>query len=178
MLKINITDDVRQYANNQVTIKNFGNRSAGFNGSKEKQYTGVLGECDVHQMWDRELPTYQDGNLLEDLVINDLTVDVKTMARNVDMQDNYVHNFVGYQKDRECDVLLFNSINKKTREAQICGWLPKKEFLDRANFYDKGSTRTRFDGTSFVTKAPLYEIEQHKLNQFNSKEDIKGLTIS
>ena len=177
MIKIKLTDDIRKYANDQVTIKNFGQRSAGFNGSREKQYTGVLGECIVYESLDRALPTYNDGSLIEDLVINNLTVDVKTMARNVDMQDNYVHNFVGYQKDRPCDVLLFNSINKKTRTAEICGWLPKSEFLKKADFFDKGSTRTRFDGTSFVTKAPLYEIKQHKLNQLDSKNNLKNINI-
>ena len=178
MLKVKLEDNVREYANKQVTIKNFGNRSVGFNGNKEKQYTGILGECVVHQALDKELPTYDSGSLIEDLTINNTTVDVKTMARNVDMQDNYVHNFVGYQKDSPCDVLLFNSINKKTRTAEICGWLPKSEFLKKADFFDKGSTRTRFDGTSFVTKAPLYEIKQEKLNQFNSIEDFKKINIT
>ena len=178
MINIKLTDDIRQYAYDQVNIKNFGQRSQGFNGSKEKQYTGVLGECVVHQALDRVWPTYADGNLLEDLIINNYTVDVKTMARNVDMQDNYVLNFVGYQKDRPCDILLFNSINKKTRTAQICGWLPKEEFLKKADFFDKGSTRTRFDGTSFITKAPLYEIKQHKLNQLDSKNNLKNININ
>jgi len=178
MINIKLTDKIRQYAINKVTIKNFGQRSAGFNGKRTEQYTGVLGECVVHEVLDRPWPTYVDGNLLEDLIINNCTVDVKTMARTVDIRDFYVHNFVGYQKDRPCDVLLFNSINKKTRTAEICGWLPKSEFLEKADFFDKGSTRTRFDGTSFVTKAPLYEIKQHKLNQLDSKNNLKNINIT
>ena len=59
------------------------------------------------------------------------------MARNVDMRDNYVHNFVGYQKDRPCDILLFNSMNKQTKTAQICGWLPKEQFLKKQIFLIK-----------------------------------------
>jgi hypothetical protein len=68
-IKIKLTDDIRKYANDQVTIKNFGQRSAGFNGSREKQYTGVLGECIVYESLDRALPTYNDGSLIEDLII-------------------------------------------------------------------------------------------------------------
>ena len=64
--KIKLTDDIRKYANDQVTIKNFGQRSAGFNGSREKQYTGVLGECIIYESLDRALPTYNDGSLIED----------------------------------------------------------------------------------------------------------------
>ena len=39
MIKVKLKDEVREYANKQVTIKNFGNRAQGFNGNKEKQYT-------------------------------------------------------------------------------------------------------------------------------------------
>jgi len=91
------------------------------------------------------------------------------------MRDFYVHNFVGYQKDRDNDVLLFNSINKKTGKVQICGWLSKEDFLKKASFFDKGSERKRTDGTTFITQAPLYEIENNKLNQINSVEDIKNI---
>ena len=175
MLNLKLTDEVRNYANRQVSIKNFGVRSAGFNGNRIRQYTGIVGECMIHKALDRDLPNYNSGSLIEDLKINNKKVDVKTMARNVDMRDFYVHNFVGYQKDRENDVLLFNSINKKTGNVQICGWLPKKKFLERASFFDKGSERKRTDGTSFITQAPLYEIENNKLNQINSVEDIKKI---
>jgi hypothetical protein len=175
MIHYPLTDNLRSYAWKQVSIKNFGNRSQGFNGTKEKQYTGILGECVVHDLLKRELPTYDQGSVIADLVINNKKVDVKSMARNVDMQDYYVHNFVGYQKDTDCDVLLFISINKKTGVAQVCGWLPKQTFLEQANFFDKGSKRTRADGTSFITMAPLYEIENNKLNKITSIEDLRKL---
>jgi hypothetical protein len=175
MIHYPLTDNLRSYAWKQVSIKNFGNRSQGFNGTKEKQYTGILGECVVHDLLKRELPTYDQGSVIADLVINNKKVDVKSMARNVDMKDFYVHNFVGYQKDTDCDVLLFISINKKTGVAQICGWLPKQTFLQQANFFDKGSVRTRADGTSFTTMAPLYEIENNKLHKITSVEDLRKL---
>jgi|TARA_R110000823_G_scaffold315020_1_gene445329 hypothetical protein len=178
MINIKLTDKIRQYAINKVTIKNFGQRSAGFNGKRTEQYTGILGECVLHEVLDRPWPTYVDGNLLEDLIINNCTVDVKTMARTVDIRDFYVHNFVGYQKDRPCDVLLFNSINKNTRTTQICGWIPKKEFLEKADFFPKGSTQHRANGTSFITEAPLHTLQQKFLNQINNVDDINSLTIS
>ena len=43
MLKVKLEDNVREYANKQVTIKNFGNRSVGFNGNKEKPIHGHPG---------------------------------------------------------------------------------------------------------------------------------------
>jgi len=175
MLNLKLTDEVRNYANRQVSIKNFGVRSAGFNGNRIRQYTGIVGECMVHLAMGEDMPRYDSGSLIEDLKINNKKVDVKTMARNVDMRDFYVHNFVGYQKDRENDVLLFNSINKKTGNVQICGWLPKKIFLERASFFDKGSERKRTDGTSFITQAPLYEIENNKLIPINTVTELKNI---
>ena len=175
MLNLKLTDEVRNYANRQVSIKNFGVRSAGFNGNRIRQYTGIVGECMVHLAMGEDMPRYDSGSLIEDLKINNKKVDVKTMARNVDMRDFYVHNFVGYQKDRDNDVLLFISINKTTGNVQICGWLDKKKFLEQASFFDKGSVRTRTDGSTFVTRAPLYEIENKNLNQINTIEDIKKI---
>ena len=175
MLNLKLTDEVRNYANRQVSIKNFGVRSAGFNGNRIRQYTGIVGECMVHLAMGEDMPRYDSGSLIEDLKINNKKVDVKTMARNVDMRDFYVHNFVGYQKDRDNDVLLFISINKTTGNVQICGWLDKKKFLEQASFFDKGSVRKRTDGSTFVTRAPLYEIENKNLNQINTIEDIKKI---
>ena len=86
-----------------------------------------------------------------------------------------VHNFVGYQKEIGSDVLLFININRNTKTVQICGWLDKKNFLETADFYNKGDTRTRDDKTSFKTKAPLYEIKQEKLNKLNNINDLKNI---
>ena len=64
--------------------------------------------------------TYKD--ILKDGFKINKKVDIKSMARNVYMQDHYVHNFVAYQKDMPSDILLFISINKKSGVVQICGW--------------------------------------------------------
>ena len=69
------------------------------------------------------------------------------------------------------------SINKKTGNVQICGWLPKEEFLNKASFFEKGSVRERSNGTRFTTGAPLYELENNKLNQINSVEDLKNVGV-
>ena len=175
MFNLKLTNEVRDYANRQVSIKNFGVRSAGFNGNRIQQYTGIVGECMLHKALDKDLPTYDSGSLIDDIKINNKKVDIKTMARTVDMRDFYVHNFVGYQKDRDNDVLLFISINKTTGNVQICGWLPKKKFLEQASFFDKGSERKRTDGTSFITQAPLYEIENNKLIPINTVTELKSI---
>ena len=175
MIQVPIYDDDRRYAVEVLKTTNFGHRSRGFNGDYEKQYTGLIGELTLHRVLGLTRPKYTSGRLDTDILINNKKVDIKSMARNVYMQDHYVHNFVAYQKDMPSDILLFISINKKSGVVQICGWLEKEEFLENASFFDQGDKRERDDGTSFVLRAPLYEIEQNKLNKLNNVNDLNDI---
>ena len=175
MIQVPIHDDDRIYAVEVLKTTNFGHRSRGFNGNYEKQYTGLIGELTLHRVLGLTRPKYTSGRLDSDILINNKKVDIKSMARNVYMQDHYVHNFVAYQKDMPSDILLFISINKKSGVVQICGWLEKEKFLENASFFDQGDKRERDDGTSFVLRAPLYEIEQNKLNKLNNVRDLNDI---
>tara|TARA_R100000005_G_C4961603_1_gene178038 strand:- start:167 stop:694 length:528 start_codon:yes stop_codon:yes gene_type:complete len=175
MIQVPIHDDDRRYAVEILKTTNFGHRSRGFNGNYEKQYTGLIGELTLHRVLGLTRPKYTSGRLDTDILINNKKVDIKSMARNVYMQDHYVHNFVAYQKDMPSDILLFISINKKSGVVQICGWLEKEKFLENASFFDQGDKRERDDGTSFVLRAPLYEIEQNKLNKLNNVGDLNDI---
>ena len=175
MIQVPIHDDDRRYAVEILKTTNFGHRSRGFNGDYEKQYTGLIGELTLHRVLGLTRPKYTSGRLDTDILINNKKVDIKSMARNVYMQDHYVHNFVAYQKDMPSDILLFISINKKSGVVQICGWLEKEKFLENASFFDQGDKRERDDGTSFVLRAPLYEIEQNKLNKLNNVNDLNDI---
>ena len=130
MIQVAIHDDDRRYAVEVLKTTNFGHRSRGFNGNYEKQYTGLIGELTLHRVLGLTRPKYTSGRLDSDILINNKKVDIKSMARNVYMQDHYVHNFVAYQKDMPSDILLFISINKKSGVVQICGWLEKEKFLE------------------------------------------------
>ena len=175
MIQVPIHDDDRRYAVEVLKTTNFGHRSKGFNGNYEKQYTGLIGELTLHRVLGLTRPKYTSGRLDSDILINNKKVDIKSMARNVYMQDHYVHNFVAYQRDMPSDILLFISINKKSGVVQICGWLEKEKFLENASFFDQGDKRERDDGTSFVLRAPLYEIEQNKLNKLNNVKDLNDI---
>jgi len=175
MIQVPIHDDDRRYAVEVLKTTNFGHRSKGFNGNYEKQYTGLIGELTLHRVLGLTKPKYTSGRLDSDILINNKKIDIKSMARNVYMQDHYVHNFVAYQKDMPSDILLFISINKKSGVVQICGWLEKEKFLENASFFDQGDKRERDDGTSFVLRAPLYEIEQNKLNKINNVNDLNDI---
>lgn len=176
MLNLKLTNLTCDIAWDVVNKKNFGNRAIGANGNKEQQYTGILGEIVIYNIVYGRLPDYSEAGTV-DIVINDKKVDIKTMGRTVYMKPNYVHNFVGYQKDFPNDIYIFNSIVKKERTIQICGWLPKEEFFKKCSFFDKGMPRFRSDGSSFETKAPLYEIENKELNTISIEDNVRKIGI-
>jgi hypothetical protein len=175
VLNLKLTDEIRHYAWRQVSIKNFAQRSVGFNGNKIEQYTGIIGECIIYKLLNRGLPNYDNGSLIEDILINNKKVDIKSMGRKSDIKDFYAHNVSAYQKDRPNDVYLFNSVNKNTGTVQICGWLSKEDFFKKAILKQKGDGRPRSDGTTMMLKSPNYEVQNKQLNQINSVEDIKNI---
>ena len=176
MLNIKLREDLCKFAWDTVNKRNCGNRSIGANGNKEQQYTGILGETVIYDIVYDKLPEYNEAGTV-DIVINGKKVDIKTMGRTVYMKPDYVHNFVGYQKDFPNDIYIFNSIVKKDRTIQICGWLPKDEFFLKCNFYKKGEDRFRTDGSSFKTKAPLYEIKNKELNEIYIESDVRSIGL-
>ena len=176
MLNIKLREDLCKFAWDTVNKRNFGNRSAGANGSKEQQYTGILGETVIYDIVYGKLPEYNEAGTV-DIVINGKKIDIKTMGRTVYMKANYVHNFVGYQKNFPNDIYIFNSIVKNERIIQICGWLPKDEFFMKSSFYEKGEDRFRTNGTSLKAKAPLYEIKNKELNAVFAEEDVRKIGL-
>ena len=141
---------------------NLGNRLEA-NGNKEQQFVGLIGEIMVVNLFGLEYKFSQgfDGGF--DFIYKGKKIDVKTMGRTVDPKPYFVNNFIAFQKDFNCDYYIFTSLNKKTNELTICGYLSKEDLLKKSTLYKKGTKRTRTNGTSFVLKADTYEIENFNL---------------
>lgn len=177
MIDYKTDEEQIKYAWDLVTAYNFGQRGRG-DGNRNQQFVGILGQTIIADILQLERPkgeTGFDGGY--DLIINNKKVDIKTMGRTVPVKEHYVHNFIGYQLKYEVDYLLFLSYNKRNNIMTICGYIPKDEFLIKANFYPRGAKRTRDDGTSFYSKAPLYEIGQNDLYPINNIKDIVNKII-
>jgi hypothetical protein len=174
MFQIVPTENIIEYAKNLVDNKNYGNRYTG-NGSKEHQFTGMLGECVICDLFKNKLPNIKDdydGGV--DLKLFEKNVDVKTMGRTTDPKDEYVNNFIRFQDFFNPDIYLFCSYNKKKNTLTICGWIGKEDFKNKRILYDKGTTRKRNDGTEFVCLNDMYEIKNFQLNQVSSFEDLQN----
>lgn len=172
MFSIFPSDEQKSYTNNLISKYNIGKRGLA-DGNKQEQYYGMLGQICMCDMLHQKRPTGTegfDGGI--DFIINHISVDLKTMHRTVDVKEHYVHNFIGYQLNYPCQFYIFVSYNIKKNKLTFCGAISKKDFVDKAIFYPIGALRTRDDGTKFSTKAPLYEIKQSQLIQFNSKQEM------
>ena len=174
MMDVTPSQEQKDYAAQQIETYNFGRRGV-FDGNKEQQFVGVLGQTIVADLLQVPRPDGTEGNDGGvDFVINKKNVDLKTMTRTVSVKEHYVHNFVAYQKEYPTDVYIFASYNKKSNIFSICGSVTKEQLQARAAFFTKGQLRYRDDGTAFPTKAPLYEIKQSDLNKINSTNDLKN----
>ena len=175
MIDVIPTQEQKDYALQQVENYNFGRRGV-FDGNKEQQFVGVLGQTIVADLLCVPRPDGASGNDKGvDFVINNKNIDIKTMTRTVSVKEHYVHNFVAYQKEYPTDIYIFASYNTKSNIFSICGSVSKEQLQERADFFEKGQMRYRDNGTAFATRAPLYEIKQSKLNNINSVDDITNL---
>ena len=65
------------------------------------------------------------------------------------------------------------SINKKSNELTVCGWINKKGLFEKSSFFPKGTFRYRSDKSKFKTFTDLYEISNKDLFQVLSVDDLK-----
>ena len=159
-----ISNDLKIQCWEFLKNNNLGNRHTA-NGNKEQQLVGLIGEIitkkyfGVKHKWVNGF----DGGF--DFIYNNKKIDVKTMGRNVTPKKFYVNNFIALQKDFDCDYYIFTSLNKIKNELCICGYVSKKELLEKSILYKKGAIRHRENGTTFKMKADTYEIKNNLLNE-------------
>ena len=172
MFKVKVKERIKEYCKDQIARYNFGMRSQA-NGTPEQQYTDILGQCTILDLLGKDIINGEDGcDDGEDLNFEGLSVDVKTMGRTTDVRPDFVNNFIALQMRFQTDLYIFCSLNKITEELTICGWIPKSEFIHKANFFPQGSIRKRTDGTTFKTFADLYEIQNTELYDVSSIQDM------
>lgn len=161
---VDVNPRVLEESQTLASSVNLGRRGDGSDGTPEQQLVGILGQNTINFAIGRKLmqpSSRHDGGV--DFELFGLTFDVKTMTRAVDPKLDYVNNLVASQVAFNVDAYLFLSYNRTTHRITVCGWLPKDDFLARAQLYQAGQTRHRDDGTSFEMKANTYEIANSEL---------------
>jgi len=163
--KINI--DIKRKIWNYLQDNSIANRGH-FDGSKENQLLGLIAEFEIHNILLGFYPEFKEGfDNGVDIIYNDYTIDVKCMGRTVDCKKSYVNNFLECQLKYNTDIIIFTSINKIENNLQVCGWLWKKELIEKGTLYKKGEKRYRDDSSYFILAENTYEVLNKDLNNFN-----------
>jgi len=167
--------DVWEY----TAINNIGNRGT-FDGSREQQFVGLIGELIVKQFFGLPpvLPNVNgfDGGFDIELSTGE-KFDVKTMTRNVSMKPHYEHNIVASQMTYDVDFYVFCSLNKRANELEVNGYLPKIVFLHKATKRHRGDIVERDNGTSFQLQSDSFTIENRHLHDATVLENIVYTSI-
>lgn len=176
MIRLNVCDDFLKEIEIYLQSNSLAHRSHG-NGNKRQQQIGLVGEILTEHYFLGTFPNLSERKLKfdggYDFIYNGQKIDVKTMERKVDIRSNYVHNFFKVQEDFTCDIFIFNSFNSKKNILEICGWLPKKEFISKSILFNAGSIRIRADGTMFKLREDNYEIRNDKINSIELLKENK-----
>jgi len=166
-MRIKLSSELKESVWNYVKENDLGKRYTA-NGSKQEQYVGMLGETAVKNHFKIKTDPSEGFDGGYDFEYYGRKIDVKTMGRTVDPRPEFVNNFIAYQKNLQADTYIFTSLNKRTSELFILGWVTKDELLERGEKFKKGTERTRTDGTTFKLKAPTYEIKNSDLNPMST----------
>ncbi len=173
MFDIIVSHRLIEHCVDQVSKHNFGKRGVA-DGTPEQQLTGIIGQSQVAELFGEPWVSGEGGfDGGEDLLFLGLVIDVKTMGRTTAVRGYYVNNFIGLQKLYKTDVYIFCSYNKTNHILTICGWVSKEQLNARACFFPKGTSRTRSDGSTFITFTDLYEIKNSDLNDVTSFQNMK-----
>lgn len=164
MFSIEVPSFVIEHSRQFVQECNLGQRGDGSDGTADQQEIGVIAQNMALLAIGQPLlqPSFtHDGGV--DFIAFDQRIDIKAMGRTVDVSLNYVNNLVASQLRGGANAYLFTSYNTNNQRLTVCGWIPKATFKNRASFYQKGQTRTRRDGSSFVLKADMYELANNQI---------------
>jgi len=147
-----------------VNENNLGARKDNSNGTKDQQLIGVIGQNMMALALGKpfmEPSNTHDGGV--DFEIFGVKLDIKTMGRTVEPKLDYINNLIGSQIKYNVNAYVFCSLNTSNCKLTVCGWIPKDIFLQKAEFFAKGTTRQRTNNTSFEFKTDNYEIKNQDL---------------
>lgn len=176
---LKISEVYKQHVWEFTKDNNIGNRNH-FNGTREQQFIGLIGEHKVREMMgmpgNEPVHYYGEWHLLPEIksigfdggfdieLIGGERFDVKTMTRNVQVQDHHEHNIVASQIKYDVDYYIFCSLNKKQNTLSVDGYVSKFEFLKWSNFYEAGKIITRDNGSTFKIGPDTFSIETRYLH--------------
>jgi hypothetical protein len=127
----------------------------------EGNITGFLGEMAANKIVKGKIVSGTSFDY--DIVKDGKTYEVKTKARNVVPRSDYNATVCAKNTRQDCDNYLFASLCplKNPTTAYIMGWIPKKEFYDKAFYLEKGQIDP---GSNWPAQEDCYNVKYSELN--------------
>lgn len=169
------TREQRDFCINFLKEGSMANRGT-FDGDYHQQLFGLMAQVIVSDFLGLARPENQgfDGGV--DLEIAGKKFDVKCVIRTVDPKPHFANNLTAFQMKYDIDGYIFASYNKTTGLFTVCGWVTKKEFKEKAEYFPEGSQRYRDDGTLLtLNESANYELpnkDLRKLEHHNKMVEI------
>lgn len=91
-----------------------------------------------------------------DIILNDLTIDVKTKATTVKPLEIYECSIAEFNCKQKCDIYIFTRILKNYEKGWVLGWLPTDVYYKNAIFLKKG---TIDPSNNYTVKANCYNVK-------------------
>jgi hypothetical protein len=177
MIQVPITREEREYAWSQISKKSIAHRGI-FDGSKEHQYTGFLGEVVLANIFNLPTPTTERGfDNGVDFELYGVKFDLKTVGRWYDPKPQWANNLVVSQMQYDTEAYMFASINKFSRIITFTGMLSKKD-AERYPINKKGDVLVRDDGKEIVLQADHREIPNYFLHPLDKWDDVFRFAVS
>ena len=148
MITLTPTDDQIKYAKDlSASLGNI--KNSVMKGSRN--YSGFIGEKVIADLLDCEHKSTKDY----DLVLKDgTTVDCKTYTSKYKPKETYMCNIMEASLHQRCDAYVFTNFNPEQNLVYVCGYIPKKDFFEKADYVKKGD------------KSPVNGV-QYKSNGYN-----------
>jgi hypothetical protein len=177
MIKCLIQSELYEHCRRLATRHNIGRRSFG-NGTMEQQMAGMIGESYVRELFGFAWMNDADCNGSDpgyDLKCDMLKIDVKTMVitYTYEPRPEFVNNVMAEQCNTfKPEIYIFCTFNHQTRMLTICGYVTRKQFERRREFFPAGSKRPRTNGTVLTMDRDTYEIKNCRLEKLYSTDQL------
>ncbi len=135
MIEVSVTKDQLERARTRFEFQEL-------NGSITKgdgNLAGALGEIIVLDVLEGRGNKVTDTSTYDyDLKANGLSIDVKSKRTNYKPREGFRVTVSSWNTRQRCDYYMFTYVMNDMSKVYIAGYMPKKEFFEKASFHKKG----------------------------------------
>lgn len=127
----------------------------------EGSIAGFLGESLANQILCGTM--VGDESYEYDILADGVRWDVKTKLTSCQPKADYDVSVSYYQQTQECDRYCFCRVRDDYTEGWVLGWMKKRDFFQKARFYEKGWIDP---SNGFEVRETCYSLAISQLNSF------------